>query len=92
MTNACDIFARHCVSGIEADEDRCRQNVHSSTALLTAPVDRIGYGAAEQIAHAAAASPCGQRDIRRLVLDRGLMTAEEFDELTSPQRVTKLGS
>ncbi len=92
LTNACDIFARHCVSGIEADEQRCRQNVHNSTALLTALVDRIGYDAAEQIAQEAAASPSGQRDIRRLVLDRGLLSAEEFDELTSPERVTRLGS
>ena len=93
LTNACDIFARHCVSGIEADERRCRQNVHNSTALLTALVDRIGYDAAEQIAReAAAAGPDGERDIRRLVLDRGLVSTEEFEELTSPQRVTKLGS
>jgi aspartate ammonia-lyase len=92
LANASDIFARHCVSGIEADEERCRQNVHGSTALLTALVDRIGYDAAEQIARAAASAPCGRQDIRRLVLDGGLMTADEFDELTSPERVTKLGS
>jgi aspartate ammonia-lyase len=92
LTNACDIFARHCVSGIEADERRCRQNVHNSTALLTALVDRIGYDAAEQIAREAAASPGGDRDIRRLVLDRGLLSEEEFEELTSPERVTRLGS
>ena len=46
LTNACDIFARHCVAGIEADEERCRANVHNSTALLTALIDRIGYEAA----------------------------------------------
>lgn len=92
LTNACDIFARHCVAGIEADERRCRQNVHNSTALLTALVDRIGYDAAEQIARDVAAGPGGQCDIRRLVLDRGLLSAEELDALTSPDRVTRLGS
>ena len=25
LSNACDVFARHCVAGIEADENRCRQ-------------------------------------------------------------------
>ena len=39
-----------------------------------------------------AASHCGQQNIRQLVIDRGLLTAEEFDELTSPERVTRLGS
>jgi aspartate ammonia-lyase len=90
LTNACDIFARHCVTGIEADEDRCRQNVRNSTALLTALVDAIGYDAAEQLAaEAAAGSPT---DIRQLAIDRGLLTAEQFDELTSPEHVMRLGT
>jgi aspartate ammonia-lyase len=91
LTNACDILARNCVTGIEADEDRCRQSVRSSTALLTALVDTIGYDAAERLAAEAAAAP-GPTDIRQLAIDRGLLTAEQFDELTSPQRVMKLGS
>jgi aspartate ammonia-lyase len=92
LTNACDIFARHCVSGIEADANRCRRNVHGSTAVLTALVERIGYDAAEQLAAEIAANPASQADVRQLVIDRGLLTAQEFDELTSPERVTRLGS
>ncbi len=89
LTNACDIFARHCVAGIEADENRCRQNVRGSAALLTALVAAIGYDAAEQIARETAG---GRQDIRQAVIARGLLTAEEFDELTSAERVMKLGS
>ncbi len=92
LTNACDIFARHCVAGIEAERDRCRRNVHGSTAVLTALVERIGYEAAERLAAEIAANPSGQKDVRQLVIDRGLLTAEEFDELTSAEHVTKLGS
>jgi aspartate ammonia-lyase len=92
LGDACDIFARLCVVGIEADAHRCRQNVYNSTALLTALVDRIGYDAAERIAHEVAAGPSGQQDIRQLVVDSGLLTAEEFDALTSPDHVTRLGS
>jgi aspartate ammonia-lyase len=89
LTNACDVFARHCVAGIEADESRCRRNVCNSTALLTALVDTIGYAAAEQLA---AEATEGRKDIRQLAIDRGLLTAEQFDVLTSPEKVTKLGS
>jgi aspartate ammonia-lyase len=92
LTGACEIFARHCVAGIQADAHRCRRNIHNSTALLTALIDKIGYDLAEQIAHEVAASPGNQQDIRQLVIDRGLLTAEEFDRLTSPEHVTKLGS
>jgi aspartate ammonia-lyase len=92
LTNTCGIFARHCVAGIEADEHRCRRNVENSTAVLTALVDKIGYDAAEQLAGEAAAHPQGRQGVRQLVIDRGLLTAEEFDQLISPERVTRLGS
>jgi aspartate ammonia-lyase len=91
LGSACDIFARHCVLGIEADVDRCSRNVDNSTALLTALIDRLGYDAAEEIAHAAA-EPSNRQSIRELVIGRGMLTAEEFDGLTSPDRVTRLGS
>ena len=92
LTGACDLFARLCVAGIEADEPHCRRNVNNSTALLTALIDKIGYAAAEQLAEEASASHCHQKNIRQLAIDRGLLTAEEFDELTSPERITRLGS
>jgi len=92
LTGACGMFARLCVAGIEADEPHCRRNVHNGTALLTALIDKIGYDAAEQLAEEAASSHCRQKNIRQLVIDRGLLTAEEFDELTSPERITRLGS
>ena len=90
MTDACDIFARHCVAGIEADDERCRQNVHNSTALLTALVDASATsGRADRPREAA--GPCGQIDIRQLVIERGLLTAEEFDALTSPRKRDETG-
>ena len=89
LANACDIFARHCVTGIEADPERCRANVQNSTAVLTALVDKIGYEAAEQLARDAAN---GGRNVRELVVERGIMTAEEFEQLTSSEQVTRLGS
>jgi aspartate ammonia-lyase len=90
LTQACDIFARHCVAGIEADEAACRRHVHGSTATLTALVERIGYEAAEQLAEQLASGHAA--DLRQLAIDRGLLTAKEFDALTSPERVMKLGS
>ena len=40
LTGACDIFARLCVAGIEADEEQCRWHVAGSTATVTALVDK----------------------------------------------------
>jgi aspartate ammonia-lyase len=93
LTGACDIFARFCISGIEVDQEHCRRNVHNSTATLTALIERIGYQAAEHLAeHLDATKGDPQQTIRHFVVEHGMMTAEEFDELTAPERVTRLGS
>ena len=89
LASACGMLAAKCVRGIEADEARCRSHVESATAMLTGIVERIGYERATDVAEAAAAQ---RRTIRELVLERGLMSADEFDELISPQRVMQLGS
>ncbi len=88
LTDACDIFRRFCVEGIEADIDQCRRHVHGSTATLTALVDAIGYEEASKLAHIAKEQ--GQ-SIRQIAIQRGLLTAQQFDELVSPERVMRLG-
>ena len=45
--------------------------------------------AAQEIAKEAGASG---RSIREVVIDRGLMSVERFDQLVSPESVTRLGS
>jgi aspartate ammonia-lyase len=89
LTNACSMLCRFCVAGLEADEARCRRNVDGATATLTALIDMIGYQAAQEIAAESTASGKG---VRASVLGRGLLTAEDFDELVSAENVTKLGS
>lgn len=89
LTNAADIFARHCVDGLKADEERCRLFVENSTATATALVAEIGYDAAGDLAKRAAV---GEGDLKSLVVAGGLMSAERFDELVSPEAVNRLGS
>lgn len=89
LANACSLLRRLCVEGIEADEQRCRQNVENSTAVVTALVESIGYEAAQSVAAAARAE---HRTIRAMVVERGLITSEQFDQLVSPEAVMRLGS
>jgi len=88
LTNACSILRRHCVEGIEANEAVCLRHVHGATATLTALVEAIGYKKAEQIAEVARAE---NRSIREVIVERGLLSAEQFDALTSPEAVMRLG-
>jgi aspartate ammonia-lyase len=89
LTAACDLLRRLCVEGIEADELRCRELIDASAAALTALVDRLGYEKATELARLAHDR---RRGIRELVIEMGLLTAQEFDELTSPESVMRLGS
>ena len=93
LTAACDMFARLCVAGIEADRaavpaQRAEQHGH---AHRPDRADRLRGGRAPGRARRAAGGDPLQT-IRRFVLEHGMLTAEEFDELTSPERVTRLGS
>jgi aspartate ammonia-lyase len=87
--NACAILTSHCLEGIEVRADRCVAHVHGATATVTALVDAIGYQAAQRIATEAQNSG---RSIRETALADGVLTAEQFDQLTSPEAVTRLGS
>jgi aspartate ammonia-lyase len=88
LTSAATILARECVSGIVAHVERCEAHVHDGTAALTALVERLGHGACNDLAVAVAA---GEGTLRDLVVRRGLLTLEEFNQLTSPGRVNQLG-
>ena len=50
LVRGMDMFAEHCVAGIEANEDRCQANLLQSTALATELVPIIGYARAAAVA------------------------------------------
>jgi aspartate ammonia-lyase len=88
LAAACDTLRRNCLEGIEADEERCRAQVESSTAIATALVSSLGY---ERTAQAVADSRRTGRTIRQTVLEERLLSEEELDQLLTPEAVTRLG-
>lgn len=88
LSNACRILAHNCVTGIQANRERCAQTVESSSALVTALVEKLGYEHASQLFRQSAQQSC---TLRELVINNGLMNSEQFDEMISPSRVTRLG-
>ena len=88
LSNSCDILNRLCVKGIEADKERCRSYVENSTAAATALVSVIGYKAALELV---TQSQEENKTIRQLVIEKNIMSSEEFDLLISPESVNQLG-
>ena len=89
LTAACSMFRRLCVEGIVADEARCRQNVHGASALLTALVEKIGHELADSVARSAHEEG---KSVLEILLTCKILSAEQIDELLSPENITKLGS
>ena len=89
LTRACIMLRVKCVDGIQADEERCRAHVESSTATATALVSKIGYDAVSKLIQQAKESG---RSIRECAIENNYVTREEFEQLTSPEAVMRLGS
>jgi len=89
LTRSCEVLRSRCVTGIQANEERCRAHVEASTAAATALLPAIGYDRASEVAKRAQAEGL---TIREVVLDEGLLTEEQFEQLITPEAVTRLGS
>jgi aspartate ammonia-lyase len=89
LGNACRIFRTHCVSGIEANESRCKAHVEGATASWTAMVEELGYERVQELATRARAEG---KSVRAMVTTEGGMSPEQFDRLISPESVARLGS
>jgi aspartate ammonia-lyase len=89
LERGCDILRRFCVEGIQADEERCRKYVESSTATATALLPVLGYEGACRVVELA------RREggtIRDAAIRNGMITEEQFEQLVSPEAVCRLGS
>jgi aspartate ammonia-lyase len=88
LTRACITLKENCVDGITAVSDRCREIVEKSGAAAGALLQVMTYEKASEIAAQAIAE---NKTIREIVLSRGIMTASQFDQLTSAEAVCRLG-
>jgi aspartate ammonia-lyase len=85
LRNACAVLRERCVTGITANADRMRHFVEHSIGIVTALVPVIGYQQASDVARTALESGRGVFDI---VLERGLLTREQLDEVLNPAAMT----
>ncbi len=86
LADAANSFTDHCVAGIRANEPRIRELTQKSLMLVTALAPHIGYDKAAQIAKAAHANGS---TLREEALRLGYVSAEDFDRLVDPTRMTQ---
>jgi aspartate ammonia-lyase len=81
LKNFPPILVERCISGIIADESRCRAYLERNPALATALNPKIGYLKAAEVAKEALERGMSIPD---LVREKGLLTEEEIAEILDP--------
>lgn len=84
MTNACDTLRTKCIDGITANRDVCLHFVMNSIGIVTYLNEVIGHHNGDLVGKRCAETG---RGVREVVLEMGLLTPEELDDLLSVENL-----
>nr|WP_243431830.1 aspartate ammonia-lyase [Aliamphritea spongicola] len=85
QVRAINTLAEKCIQGITANEQHCLDVVNNSIGIITALNPFIGYENATRLAKTAIEN---NRSVRELVLQEGLLSIEELDDVLSVENMT----
>ena len=88
LANAIRLFTVRLVRGIKANEERCTSLLEKSAGVALALNPFIGYEKAAEVAKEALARGV---PLRQVVLEKGLLTKEQLNEILDPYDMTTPG-
>lgn len=88
LKNVMGKLASSCVSGITANEGRCRRYMEESAGLATALAPWIGYAATAEIVRESGVSG---RSIREILAERNVLSEGDLEEIFRPYPLTEPG-
>ncbi len=88
LSNVSRLLADRCVSGLEANRERCGALVEESLAMVTSLAPKVGYDKAAEIAKEAFATG---RTVRELATEKQIMDADELDRALDARAQTEGG-
>jgi len=88
LGNAADAFTEKCVVGIEANEERCRELVELSMAMVTSLAPKIGYDRAAEIAKESARTG---KTVREICREKKVLGENELEGTLDPVAMTQPG-
>ncbi len=88
LDHAAGTYIDHCVSGITANAEHCRELVDGSVGIITAICPHVGY---KKAAHVAKEAIKTGRPVRELTLEEGLLSSEALDRILDPVGMTTPG-
>lgn len=84
LTGAVQTFTDNCVSGITANEEKCREHVENSVGVITAICPTVGYKVSADIAKTAIKTG---KPVREILKSMNLFTDEEIGEILDPSNM-----
>jgi len=81
LANACRMFADKCIAGIEANKERCAEQIEWSMSMVTSLAPVIGYDRASQIAKQAVREG---KTVRQVCQETNILPLAELDRLLDP--------
>ncbi len=85
LSDACHSFTVHLVQGLKANRAQIEKYLDRSLMLVTALNPKIGYDNAAKVAHLAFEKNI---TLKEACLELGLISAEEFDKIVDPKKMT----
>lgn len=83
---AAETFVDNCITGITANEKRCRELVENSVGVVTVLAPVIGYERAADIAKKALLL---DRPVKEIILEENVLTPEEAERILDPGKMTE---
>lgn len=88
VKNVVKVFSEQCVRRIQANVQRCEELVDQSVGIITAINPHVGYEVAARVAKKAIDTG---RPVREIVIEEGILTAEELEVILNPYEMTEPG-
>lgn len=87
LINTNRIFAQKCIDGITVNKEKIREDLHSSTATLTALLPKLGYEKLSEISQEIKET---NKSVKEYVLENDLLTEEEYNQFISAEYILAL--
>jgi len=88
LSKAMRLFADRCIRGIKAVPEKCLANLYNSVSIITVVLPYVGYDVASNVAKKALQTG---RPVKDVILEAGLFTEAELENLLKPGEVTRPG-
>jgi len=82
LASACRMFADKCIAGLEANRERCAEQIEWSMSMVTSLAPVIGYDRASQIAKQAVAEG---KTVRQVCEETNVLPAAKLEKLLDPK-------